>query len=93
MRRSDLVKILAESNPLLKQEFIEQIVEVVFEEIIAAMERGDRVELRGFGVFSARKRRARLGKNPRTGETVQLDERYHPFFRASKKLLNRINSS
>lgn len=63
----------------------------VFEEIIGAMARGERVELRGFGAFSVKQRQARLGRNPRTGETVQVEEKHVPFFKTGKLLRDRLN--
>ncbi len=63
----------------------------VFEEIIGAMSRGERVELRGFGAFSVKQRQARQGRNPRTGETVQVEEKHVPFFKTGKLLRDRLN--
>jgi integration host factor subunit beta len=63
----------------------------VFEEVTGAMSRGDRVELRGFGAFSVKKRDSRVGRNPRTGETVQVDEKHVPFFKTGKLLRDRLN--
>ena len=92
MIRSELVQKLAEENPHLYQRDVERIVAAIFGEIIEAMARGDRVELRGFGAFSVKKRDARLGRNPRTGETVSVEEKYVPFFKAGKLLRDRLNS-
>lgn len=63
----------------------------LFEEIINAMASGDRVELRGFGAFSVKKRDARIGRNPRTGESVEVEEKYVPFFKTGKLLRDRLN--
>lgn len=68
MIRSELIQKLSEENPHLFQRDVERIVNTIFDEIIEAMARGDRVELRGFGAFSVKKRDARAGRNPRTGE-------------------------
>ncbi|WP_340252525.1 integration host factor subunit beta [Roseobacter sp. HKCC-CH-9208] len=92
MIRSELVQKLAEENPHLYQRDIERIVAAIFDEIIEAMARGDRVELRGFGAFSVKKRDARVGRNPRTGETVSVEEKHVPFFKAGKLLRDRLNS-
>lgn len=92
MIRSELVQKLAEENPHLYQRDVERIVAAIFDEIIEAMARGDRVELRGFGAFSVKKRDARVGRNPRTGETVSVDEKHVPFFKAGKLLRERLNS-
>ena len=67
MIRSELIQKISEENPHLFQRDVERIVNTVFEEIIDAMARGDRVELRGFGAFSVKKRDSRQGRNPRTG--------------------------
>ena len=72
MIKSELILRLAEANPHLLQRDVERIVTTVFEEISAALARGDRVELRGFGAFSVKQRPARTGRNPRTGATVQV---------------------
>lgn len=92
MIRSELVQKLAEENPHLYQRDVERIVAAIFDEIIEAMSRGDRVELRGFGAFSVKKRDARVGRNPRTGETVSVEEKHVPFFKAGKLLRDRLNS-
>lgn len=91
MIRSELIQIIAEENPHLYQRDVERIVNTIFEEIIASMARGDRVELRGFGAFSVKKRDARTGRNPRTGETVEVEEKYVPFFKTGKLLRDRLN--
>ncbi len=92
MIRSELVQKLAEENPHLYQRDVERIVAAIFDEIIEAMARGDRVELRGFGAFSVKRRDARTGRNPRTGETVSVEEKHVPFFKAGKLLRDRLNS-
>ncbi|MEL6257996.1 MAG: integration host factor subunit beta [Pseudomonadota bacterium] len=91
MLRSELVEKLAQENPHLRQEHAEKIVDVVLEEIAAALARGDRVELRGFGAFSVRERDARTGRNPRTGEPVEVPAKRVPFFKAGKDLRMRVN--
>ena len=91
MLRSELITKLAEENPNLKAREVERIVDVIFDEIAAALERGDRVELRGFGAFSVRKRDARVGRNPRTGTTVQVEAKRVPFFRAGKEIRQKLN--
>ena len=91
MIRSELIQKIAEENPHLYQRDVERIVNTVFEEVTGAMARGDRVELRGFGAFSVKKRDARMGRNPRTGETVPVDEKYVPFFKTGKLLRDRLN--
>jgi integration host factor subunit beta len=93
MIKSELVTRLAEANPHLYQRDVERIVSTVFEEIAAALARGDRVELRGFGAFSVKARPARMGRNPRTGEAVQVAKKYVPFFKTGKELRERLNDS
>ncbi|MEM7438312.1 MAG: integration host factor subunit beta [Pseudomonadota bacterium] len=91
MIRSELVEKIAEANPHLYQRDVEKIVSTVFSEIIDALSRGDRVELRGFGAFSVKKRDARVGRNPRTGDAVQVAEKHVPFFKTGKLLRERLN--
>ena len=91
MTRSELLQLLADENPHLFRRDVERILDTVFQEIIEAMARGDRVELRGFGAFSVKKRDARNGRNPKTGEAVEVDQKYVPFFKTGKLLRNRLN--
>ncbi len=93
MIRSELIQKIADENPHLSQRNVEKIVSTVFDEIIGAMSRGDRVELRGFGAFSVKKRDARQGRNPRTGEMVEVDEKHVPFFKTGKLLRDRLNGA
>ena len=92
MTRSQLILRLAELNPHLYHRDVERIVATVFEEISAALARGDRVELRGFGAFSVKRRAARVGRNPRTGEMVQVAAKHLPYFKTGKELRERINA-
>ncbi|CTQ48673.1 integration host factor subunit beta [Jannaschia donghaensis] len=91
MIRSELIQKVADDNPHLYQRDVEKIVNTIFEEIIDALAVGNRVELRGFGAFSVKQRDARTGRNPRTGEPVQVDEKHVPFFKAGKLLRDRLN--
>ena len=91
MIRSELIQKIADDNPHLYQRDVERIVNTIFDDITNAMARGDRVELRGFGAFSVKKRDARVGRNPRTGETVQVEEKHVPFFKTGKLLRDRLN--
>ena len=93
MTRSDLIKRLADANPHLTQRDVDRIVATVFDEIADALARGDRVELRGFGAFSVRQRAARTGRNPRTGEAVEVEEKHVPFFKTGKLLRDRLNET
>ena len=70
---------------------MERIVTAIFDEITAALSRGDRVELRGFGAFSVKRRDARIGRNPRTGEAVNVAAKRVPFFKTGKLLRERLN--
>jgi integration host factor subunit beta len=92
MTKSELIQRLAERNPHLYQRDVELIVTAIFDEIGAALSRGDRVELRGFGAFSVKRRDARLGRNPRTGDSVTVDEKHIPFFKTGKQLRDRLNA-
>lgn len=91
MTKSELILRLAERNPHLYQRDVERIVSTIFDEISAALARGDRVELRGFGAFSVKNRNARTGRNPRTGETVYVAKKSVPFFKVGKDLRERLN--
>ncbi|MDF3605414.1 integration host factor subunit beta [Paracoccus sp. DMF-8] len=93
MIRSELIQKISEENPHLFQRDVERIVNTVFEEVIGAMARGDRVELRGFGAFSVKKREARTGRNPRTGDAVSVEEKAVPFFKTGKLLRDRLNGA
>ncbi len=93
MIRSELIQKIADENPHLYQRDVERIVNTVFDEMTGAMSRGDRVELRGFGAFSVKQRDARVGRNPRTGETVEVEEKHVPFFKTGKLLRDRLNGN
>jgi integration host factor subunit beta len=89
MIKSELVQRIAGQNPHLYQRDVENIVNAILGEIVAALARGDRVELRGFGAFSVKNRRARAGRNPRTGEHVAVEQKSVPFFKEMRERLNR----
>lgn len=92
MTKSELIARLAEQNPHLYQRDVERIVTTIFDEIAAALAQGDRVELRGFGAFSVKKRDARQGRNPRTGEQVAVQDKVIPFFKTGKQLRDMLNT-
>lgn len=92
MTKSELIARLADKNPHLYLRDIERIVDTVFEEITSALEGGDRVELRGFGAFSVKHRDARVGRNPRTGEQVNVPAKKLPFFKLGKALRDNLNA-
>jgi len=91
MTRSELIAGLAASNPHLRQPDVELIVSTIFDEITDALARGDRVELRGFGAFSIKKRDPRTGRNPRTGTSVEVSAKAVPYFKPGKELRERVN--
>ena len=91
MTKSELIAQLAAENPHLRQPDVELIVATIFDEITAALARGDRVELRGFGAFSVKSRPARAGRNPRTGAHVAVNEKSVPFFKTGKEMRERLN--
>lgn len=91
MIKSELVQRIAASNPHLYQRDVELIINAILEEVTAALARGDRVELRGFGAFSVKKRPARTGRNPRTGEKVDVEDKVVPFFKTGKEMRIRLN--
>ena len=92
MIKSSLVQTIAEQNPHLYQRDVEIIVNAILNEITDALAKGDRVELRGFGAFSVKNRGARVGRNPRTGERVEVEEKWVPFFKTGKDLRDRLNA-
>jgi integration host factor subunit beta len=91
MTKSELIARLAEANPHLYRQDVERIVTTIFEEITATLARGDRVELRGFGAFSVKERGPRTGRNPRTGESVDVAAKYIPYFKTGKQLREKLN--
>jgi integration host factor subunit beta len=93
MIKSELVLKIAEQNPHLYQRDVENIVNAILDTIADALTRGDRVELRGFGAFSVKKREARTGRNPRTGETVAVAEKVIPVFKTGKEMRLRLNAT
>lgn len=91
MIRSELLSALAKDNPGLKAEEVEQVVDIFFDEITQRLAEGGRVELRGFGAFSTRQREARTGRNPRTGEAVNVPSKRAPYFRPGKEMRRLLN--
>lgn len=91
MIRSELLQALADDNPDLRPEEVEQVVDIFFDEISARLAEGGRVELRGFGTFSTREREARVGRNPRTGEAVDVQAKHVPYFKPGKEMRERLN--
>ena len=91
MTKSELILRLAAMHPKLYQRDVERIVAAIFDEIANALARGQRVELRGFGAVSVKQRGARVGRNPRTGDSVDVAEKYIPFFKTGKELREKLN--
>ena len=92
MIRSELLQALSADNPELRPEEVEQVVDIFFEEIAERLADGGRVELRGFGTFSTREREARTGRNPRTGEPVDVPAKRVPYFKPGKEMRERLNA-
>lgn len=92
MIKSELVQHIADKNPHLYQRDVENIVNAILGEISDALADGNRVELRGFGAFSVKNRKPRSGRNPRTGESVEVGEKWVPFFKTGKELRLRLNA-
>ena len=93
MIKSGLVQTIAQQNMHLYHRDVERIINTILDEIIDALAKGDRVELRGFGAFSVKEREARIGRNPRTGETVAVTAKRVPFFKTGKELRERLNAT
>ena len=91
MKKSELIESISSQNPHLFQRDIEKIVSAIIDEIVQALRCGDRVELRGFGAFSIKLRRAHQGRNPRTGAAVAVAKRAIPFFKSGKEMRARLN--
>ena len=91
MIKSELLQKLAASNPHLYQNDVEKVVNAILDEIVDALARQDRVELRGFGAFSVKERNGRTGRNPRTGDMVTVEKKFAPAFRPGKEMRARLN--
>ena len=91
MIRSELVALLAQENPELSLREVDSIVTIFFDEIIKQLAAGGRIELRGFGAFSTRGRDARVGRNPRTGQSVEIPSKKVPYFKPGKEMRARLN--
>ena len=91
MIKSELVQLIADKNPHLYHRDVENVVNAILDEITQALADGNRVELRGFGAFSVKNRPARSARNPKTGEKVEVEEKWVPFFKTGKELRERLN--
>ena len=93
MIKSELIQKIAATNPHLYLRDVERIINTLLDEVVDALRRGDRVELRGFGAFSVKEREARQGRNPRTGDAVAVQAKRVPFFKTGKELRERLNGA
>ncbi|MDH2998589.1 integration host factor subunit beta [Pasteurellaceae bacterium LFhippo2] len=91
MTKSELIENLALKNPSLQLKAVEDGVKAVLEQMMCSLEKGERIEVRGFGSFSLHYRQPRVGRNPKTGESVTLTAKYVPHFKAGKDLKERVN--
>ena len=91
MIKSELIEKLAEQNPHLYRQDVEDLVNAILDTVTDALAQGDRVELRGFGAFTVKRRGARAGRNPRSGAVVAVPERVFPMFKMSREMLRRLN--
>ncbi len=92
MNKSDLIEILSRKIPSMASRDVEVIVNTIFDSMADSLKRGDRIEIRGFGSFEVRVRKPRLGRNPKTGMSVDVGERRVPFFKVGKELRERVNT-
>jgi DNA-binding protein HU-beta len=92
MKKSDLVEVISQKNNLPKAQ-TQQVVEDMLEQISVALSRGEKIDLRGFGTFSVRESAARTGRNPQTGDPIQIPARRMPGFKPGKELKDRCNDT
>ena len=90
MTKADLVEIVAKEADMTKKD-VEQLVEIIFDSIVGTLNRGEKIELRGFGSFRVRERSARKGRNPKTGEPVDIPAKRVAYFKPGKDLKEIIN--
>ncbi|MFA4972001.1 MAG: integration host factor subunit beta [bacterium] len=91
MNKSDLIELLSKKLPNLAARDVEVIVNTVFDSMTDALGKAERIEIRGFGSFEVRVRKPRVGRNPKTGQSVDVGERFVPFFKVGKELRERVN--
>ena len=92
MNRSNFINNLIQNNKFLSKSDVEDSVSLILDKVGNTLADGGRVELRGFGSFSTRKRNKRISRNPKTGKSISVQEKFHPYFRASKRLKEAINN-
>ncbi|BBN81708.1 integration host factor subunit beta [Pseudoalteromonas sp. A25] len=93
MTKSELIEQLAEQHAHIPVKDVENSVKEILEQMAGSLSSSDRIEIRGFGSFSLHYRSPRTGRNPKTGETVELDGKYVPHFKPGKELRDRVNES
>jgi len=93
MTKSDLIEVLSEKQSLLNYRDVELAVKLILEQMSDNLSQGDRIEIRGFGSFTLHHRPPRVGRNPKSGESVKLDEKYVPHFKPGKELRDRVNDA
>lgn len=91
MTKSELIESLVSKNPSLQIKTVEDCVKEVLEQLSTVLTEGERIEIRGFGSFSLHYRESRLGRNPKTGESISLSAKYVPHFKPGKELKERVN--
>lgn len=92
MTKADLVEIVAKEAEMTKKD-VEQLVEIIFDSIVSTLNKGEKIELRGFGSFRVRERNARKGRNPKTGEPVDIPAKRVAYFKPGKDLKDIINQN
>jgi integration host factor subunit beta len=93
MTKSDLIEVLSDKQSLLNYRDVELAVKLILEQMSDSLSKGDRIEIRGFGSFTLHHRPPRVGRNPKSGESVKLDEKFVPHFKPGKELRDRVNDS
>ena len=93
MTRSELIERMAEKQPQLALKDVELAVKAIIDELSCALASGGRIEIRGFGSFSLHYRAPRIGRNPKTGDMVDLSGKYVPYFKPGKELRERVNNT
>jgi integration host factor beta subunit len=92
MTKNDLIKKLQEELKTYSLKDVTYVVNIIFDTMVDAIKRGERIELRGFGSFEVRERKPRMGRNPKSGAQVKLQERKVPFFKTGKELRIMVNN-
>ena len=93
INKKELIEIIANEQDQLPYKDIELSVKTIIESMIDSLKKGKRIEIRGFGSFSLRYRKSRIGRNPKSGESVNIDERYVPHFKPGKDLKERVKQA